>query len=122
MLLRARDNDPDREDMENHREEILQFRPSEDGPKVQPTELSWLRWYQAIVLADTNDAKGAEAKAYDAWARDGEIMNQPGCGVIGRRQYTNLRRFLDNHRNMLRCPSLIARISQLLMKPRLGRV
>jgi hypothetical protein len=43
-------------------------------------------------------------------------MNLPDCFQIARRQYTHLRRFIEQYSHILRHVELVARISQVLLQ------
>jgi hypothetical protein len=111
FLLRIKDQNRERLDAEGHREAILALKPT---PAHHPRDVSYLRWYQAITLADAGDAEGSRRMAMTAFSEDAKIMDRPDCSGIGRRQYTLIRRFLEQHAHALRHPSLIGHVSQVL--------
>jgi len=111
LLLRVRDQNRDRPDVERHRDAILGIRPTEQHNR---RHVSWLRWYQAITLADAGDGAGSLRTAFQVYSEDAKLMNEPHGGDIGRRQYTNLRRLIEHNSQVLRNPTLIGHISQLL--------
>jgi tetratricopeptide (TPR) repeat protein len=111
LLLRIKDRNRDRVDSERHRESILKLQPRE---RQNPRDVSYLRWYQAITLADAGDGEGSRRKALVAFSEDAKIMNQTEDTDIGRRQYTLLRRFIEHNAYVLQHPSLVGHISQIL--------
>jgi hypothetical protein len=111
LLLRMRDRDRDRPDRERHRDAILALRTK---PTQNLQTVSYLRWFQAIALADAGDADGSHRLALSAFLEDAKSMGRPDSADIGRRQYSSLRRFLEQYSNSLRNPSLIGRVSQVL--------
>jgi len=111
LLLRLRDDDPQRVDAERHRSQILALVVN---GRHSPVEESYARWCQAIVLADGGDANGSNNMAMHAFSEDAKTMDRPGCESIGRKQYLLLRRYLEHYSAVLRNPSLIGHISQVL--------
>lgn len=111
LLLRIRDDDPERDDREHHLARVLDLKV--DG-RHEAIEESYTRWCQAITLADGGDDQGSNRMAMHAFSEDAKVMDQPGCEVIGRKQYVLLRRYLEAYSSVLRHPSLIGRISQML--------
>jgi len=94
FMLRMQSGDRDRPDAEGQRDAVLAAR-SESAS--HPREASYLRWYQAMTWADIGDRKRSQALAINAISEDGRIRDQPGCEEIGRRQYSQLRRFLEQY-------------------------
>jgi hypothetical protein len=94
FMLRMQANDRDRPDSEGHRDAALALR-SESASHSR--EASYLRWYQAMVWADIGDRKRSQALAITAISEDGRIKDQPGSAEIGHRQYSQLRRFLEQY-------------------------
>ena len=119
LLLRIRDDSPERGDIERHREQILGLKV--DG-RHSPVEESYTRWNQAVALADGGDAEGSNHMAMHAFSEDAKVMEQPGCETIGRKQYVLLRRYLEHYSGVLHHPSLIGHISQVLQIGHKGRV
>lgn len=111
VLLRIRDGDIDRPDIERHRDAIIAMNAA---PGDDPTGLSYLSWFRAITLADIGAADEAHDKAQATFASDAKLQVQPEYWEIGRRQYVQLRRFLEQFSRYLRNPSLIGRVSQVL--------
>jgi hypothetical protein len=111
LLLRIYDNSIERPDSEGHRDAILAVKPENGDNEVG---LSYLGWYQAITLADMGASDAAERKALTTFADDAALKAKPENWEIGRREYTLLRRFLEQYSAHLRCPTLIGRISQIL--------
>jgi hypothetical protein len=71
--------------------------------------LSWL--VQAIALADLGAGEHLSAGAYSLHAT--RTQAEPDTSEIGRRQYVQLRRFLEQYA-LTAQPILIGRVSQLL--------
>jgi hypothetical protein len=115
ILLRMRDADSERADMESHRDAILNLKPR---PSDSPVGVSYLKWYQAIALADSGTGDASRKMALTAFTEDARIMNNPNHWEVGRRQYVHLRRFLERYSNVLRHPSLLGVISQILQSGR----
>jgi hypothetical protein len=111
LLLRVRDRNAARQDLEGHRDAILKISERPDDRKIG---LSYLHWYQTIALADLGAEDQANAKALDQLAEDRKLATEPGCSEIGRRQYVLLRRFLENFRDVLRNPKIMGRIGRHL--------
>jgi hypothetical protein len=111
LLLRIRDQDVERPDVEGHRDAIIALEArSADDPKG----LSYLGWFQAIALADLGAGDEAQRKALITFAEDTKLKMQPDCWEIGRRQYMLLRRFLEQFGPYLQNPTMMGRISQVL--------
>lgn len=123
LLMRSRDQNILREDVEGYAKTLLRMRPVGDEPDRL---VSWLRWYQIITLADQADgtpidsAKGKQImdRAHQRFAQDVKLVER-GVIDVGRRQYAVLRRFLEQNADYLRHPRLMGRISRLLQR-RLG--
>jgi hypothetical protein len=111
LMLRVREQDRDRPDRERHREAILALRPRACH---NVRTVSWLRWYQAITWADAGNADRSLGTTLEALREDARSMALPDSGDIGRRQYSSLRRFIEQYSNVLRNPSLVGQISQWL--------
>lgn len=111
LLLRIRDGDLERPDVEGHHDAILALRHQ---PEDDPKSLSYLGWFQAIALADLGNGAQAHRKALATFAIDSRLMLEPQHVEIGRRQYVQLRRLLEQYAAYLRNPSLIGQISQVL--------
>jgi hypothetical protein len=118
LMLRVRENRRDRPDGEGHGDAVLrtQIGLSTNSSADERIEASYVRWYQAIVLAD----RGEGQRSYDlalANARDdARIIDLEGCQQVSRRQYTSLRRFIEQYSYILRHVELVARISQVLQQ------
>ncbi len=111
LMLRIRDRDQDRVDLEGYRDGILRIKiPAEQHPR----DASYLRWYQSITMADAGDEDGSRQLALVAFSEDAKILDKPECSTIGRRQYSLLRRFIEQYSSELRHPTLIGHISQVL--------
>lgn len=59
-------------------------------------------------------AEPANQRALKARIHDAELRKNPEYWDVGGRQYTQLRRFLEQYSPYLHNPSLIGRISQIL--------
>jgi tellurite resistance protein len=75
--------------------------------------LSWLRWYQVIVVADEGHERDAREKTYEALREDARL-NEFEHREVGKRQYQLLRRFIDQYSEWFREPSLIGTVAQAL--------
>ena len=111
LLLRIRDENDERADAEGHAEAILNLKPR---PNDILTSVSYLRWFQVIALADSGAADASRRMALAAVAEDAKLTNDPDYWEIGRRQYGLLRRFLEQYAQVLRHPSLMGAVSQIL--------
>ncbi len=111
LMLRERDQNPERDDRESHYDGIMRLKAK--APH-SPRTASYLRWYQAIALADAGEAEDSRRRALDAFLKDAKIMDLPQCEDVGRRQYSSLRRFIEDYSRVLRNPSLLGQISQIL--------
>jgi len=109
VLLRIRDYSLERPDTEGNRDAILALKPQ---PEDHPVGLSYLGWFKAITLADMGAAEDSNAKALKTFGIDMTLKDE--YSEIGRRQYVQLRRFLEFYAPYLRNPSLVGRISQVL--------
>ena len=111
LALRIRDDNRQRPDAEHHADAMLALKPERShGPR----DRSYLLWYQAITLADAGDADGSRRLALQTFSDDARIMGEAKYYEIGRRQYTQLRRFIEQQSHVLRNPSLVGQISQVL--------
>jgi hypothetical protein len=110
LLLRFRENDPERPDSER-RDSILgvQAIPGDDARGI-----SYMNWFQVIALADAGSAQQSQQKAISTIASDAQLRNEPNYWEVGRRQYRTMRRFLEQNSRMWRNPSLIGTVAQLL--------
>jgi hypothetical protein len=112
LMLRRREGDRDREDHELHREAVLELNGGLDGD--EPRAVSYLRWYQTIVLADLGDGEESEARALQALKDDAVLYRSAEDRGAGSREYSSLRRFLEQNGEWLRNRTLVGRVSQLL--------
>jgi hypothetical protein len=111
LLLRVRDQRIDRPDLEGHHDAILALRGQHQD---DPVGLSYLHWFQAITLADLGATEKANQRALKARVYDAGLKKDKEYWEVGGRQYTQLRRFLEQYSPYLHNPSLIGRISQIL--------
>lgn len=111
ILLRLKEDDKERIDIEEHGKAILNLvaTRSEDGKAV-----SYLNWYQAIIMADCNQESNLKKKCIENFGEDADIMRQAGNNQIGRGQYLELKKFLEQYSGYLRNDHLIGSISQVL--------
>ena len=111
LALRISNQDAGRPDVEGHGDAVLKIAelPSDDAVSI-----SYLHWFQAIMLADLGADDDANAKALDQLARDASLASRPDCFEIGRRQYVLLRRFIEGFGRVLRHPKILGRISRHL--------
>jgi hypothetical protein len=119
FMLRMRVADRERPDSEGHRDSVLSIAP-ESARHMR--EASYLRWYQAMVWADIGDRRRSQALAIAAIAEDGRIKDHPGCSEIGRRQYSQLRRFLEQYSSWSPHSDCFGDISQHLQIGRIDTV
>jgi len=115
ILLRIKDNNVGRNDSEGHADAILNLKPNRDD---NPDDISYLNWYKAITLADSAADEASRKKALETFSEDGRLIDNPLYPGIGRRQYVQLRRFLEQYSTVLRNPSLIGTIAQILQVQR----
>jgi hypothetical protein len=111
LALRIRDQDAGRPDLESHGDAILKLAEQSSD---DPVSVSYLHWFQTIMLADLGADDEANAKALDQLARDASLTSRPDCFEIGRRQYVLLRRFIEGFGHVLRHPKILGRISRHL--------
>jgi hypothetical protein len=111
LLLRMRDNDRMRPDQEGHQQAVLEIKEMQGD---EPIELSWLHWYQALALADTQDKESAMQMAQRTLAQDAQLSANPEYWEVGRRQYVLLRRFIEQYSSYFRDPALLGAVSQVL--------
>ncbi len=111
LLHRLQDGDRERPDAEGYRGKLLDL---EATGANHPRDASYLHWYQAIALADGGAEEGARDKTFATLAEDGRIRNRPGCSDVGRRQYSTLRRFIEQHSSVWNHSHLVGRVSQAL--------
>jgi hypothetical protein len=113
LLFREKDNNPERPDKEGHGRAIIAV---ENKHGDHPKGPSYLGWYQAIVLADQGAAEESRQMALKTRIYDAKLMADPRHWEIGRRQYQQLRRFLEQYLPFLCNHSLIGKISQELQR------
>ncbi len=110
LCLRVRDENPSRPDTEGYVKQILDLEPGSEHTEAS----SYLRWYQAIALADAGDDERASDQAMQNVRNDGELRKTGHYPSIGRRQYSSLRRFLEHWSGQLRNPSAIGSVAKIL--------
>ncbi len=110
LLLRVSESDLLRHDAEGHAEAIMRLTEA-DGD--HPVGVSYLHWFQCIVLADRG-SEDASGRALDRLAADAQLVDRPDCLEIGRRQYVLLRRFLEQYSQAFRDREQIGLISRHL--------
>ena len=111
LLLRIRDGDRMRPDKERHQQAVLDVKALPDD---DPLEVSWLRWYQALALADAGDREGATQLAQRTIAEDAQLRMNPAYWEVGRRQYALLRRFIEQYSPHFRDPAVVGVVTQVL--------
>ena len=110
MFLRIAENDPERMDIEKNFQKILSLKPGNElGPSA-----SYLRWFQVFILADMGKYDDAQKRAQAAIALDIRYATREDETSVGRRQYSELRRLLENYSRFWRDPKSIARVSQII--------
>jgi hypothetical protein len=117
FMLRMRDDDRNRLDLEGHRNRIFAML---DRTARHARDASYLRWFQAITWADLGDRGRSRDFAIKAIAEDTKIKDQPDCAEIGRRQYSNLRRFLEQYSSNSPNSDCFGDISQVLQAGQSG--
>ena len=110
MFLRIAENDPERMDVEKNFQKILALKP---GNELSLTA-SYLRWFQVFILADMGKYDDAQKRAQAAIAMDIRFATKEEETEVGRRQYSELRRLLENFSRYWRDPKSIARVSQII--------
>jgi hypothetical protein len=111
LLLRIRDGNVDRPDREQHREAVVTLLPQ---PHDDPAGVSYLGWFQAIVLADLGQSEAALRKAQATLADDARLRARPEHIEVGRRQYAQIRRFIEQYLPHLRHQGAVGQIAQML--------
>ena len=110
MFLRIAENDPERMDVEKNFQKILALKP---GNELSLTA-SYQRWFQVFILADMGKYDDAQKRAQAAIAMDIRFATREEETEVGRRQYSELRRLLENYSRFWRDPKSIARVSQII--------
>jgi tetratricopeptide (TPR) repeat protein len=110
MFLRIAENDPNRLDVEKNFQKIMALKP---GNELSLTA-SYLRWFQVFILADMGKYDDAQKRAQSAISLDIRFATKDEGTEVGRRQYTELRRLLENYSRFWRDPKSIARVSQII--------
>jgi hypothetical protein len=117
MFLRIAENDRDRSDVEKNFQKILSLKAGSQEPYYSA---SYLRWYQVFILADMGKYDDAQKRATYAISEDIKYANKDKTTEVGRRQYTELRRFLEQFSRYWRDTKTIARVSQIINTARAG--
>ena len=110
MFLRIAENDPERMDSEKNFQKIMALKP---GNELSLTA-SYLRWFQVFILADMGKYDDAQKRAQAAITLDIRFATKEEETEVGRRQYSELRRLLENFSRFWRDPKSIARVSQII--------
>jgi hypothetical protein len=110
MFLRIAENDPNRMDVEKNFQKILALKP---GTELS-LSASYLRWFQVFILADMGKYDDAQKRAQAAISLDIRYGTREEETEVGRRQYSELRRLLENFSRYWRDPKSIARVSQII--------
>ena len=116
MFLRIAENDPNRLDGEKNFQKILALKP---GSELS-LSASYLRWFQVIILADMGKYDDAQKRAQAAIALDMRYATRDDETEVGRRQYSELRRLIENFSRFWRDPKSIARVSQIINSARVN--
>lgn len=111
MFLRIGENDRERFDVEKNFQKILSLK---SGPEETFVSASYLRWYQVFVLADMGKYEDAQKRATAAIYEDIRFANREEKTEVGRRQYSELRRILEQYSRFWRDTKSIARVSQII--------
>lgn len=116
LLLRIQSGDRKLADPERDLSSILELQISESSDRLAA---SYLRWYRTIALADSGAADRVRQSALEAFSKDSDLMHLgPEFAEVGRRQYTGLRRLMDNYASWFRHPELMGVIGQTLQARR----
>jgi tetratricopeptide (TPR) repeat protein len=110
MFLRIAENDPQRMDVEKNFQKIMALKP---GSELSLTA-SYQRWFQVFILADMGKYDDAQKRAQSAITMDIRFASREEETEVGRRQYSELRRLLENFSRYWRDPKSIARVSQII--------
>ena len=110
MFLRIAENDPERMDVEKNFQKILGLKPGNE----LSLSASYLRWFQVFILADMGKYEDAQKRAQAAVTLDIRYAAREEQTEVGRRQYSELRRLLENFSRFWRDPKSIARVSQIV--------
>ena len=116
MFLRIAENDPSRLDGEKNFQKILALKP---GSELS-LSASYLRWFQVIILADMGKYDDAQKRAQSAIALDMRYATRDEETEVGRQQYSELRRLIENFSRFWRDPKSIARVSQIINSARVN--
>jgi tetratricopeptide (TPR) repeat protein len=111
LLLRLRDGNPERADAERNLDAIMTL---EKRPTDAADGVSWLHWFQAIALADAGSGDQAQRLALQTAIEDAALKQNVEFWQIGRWQYRNLRRFIEQQSQALRNPATVGLIAQVL--------
>jgi len=111
LFLRIAENDRERFDTEKNFQKILALKAGRDEAYVSA---SYLRWFQVFVLADMGKFDDAQKRAMSAITDDLKYISSEGLTEVGRRQYSELRRVLEQFSRYWRDTQSIARISQII--------
>jgi hypothetical protein len=114
MFLRILEQNPERIDVEKNFEKILALRVGPKEEKENYSSASYLRWYQVLVLADMGKYDDAQTRAMSSVREDIKYASKDENNEIGRSQYTELRRQIEQYSRYWKDMKSIARISQIL--------
>ena len=114
MFLRIYEEDPHRMDMEKNFQKILALKIGLEDEKKDFTSASYLRWYQVFVLADMGKYDDAQKRAMSSVTEDIKYASRDENTEVGRMQYTELRRQIEQFSRYWRDSKSIARVSQIL--------
>jgi tetratricopeptide (TPR) repeat protein len=114
MFLRILEQNPERIDVEKNFEKILALRVGPKEEKENYSSASYLRWYQVLVLADMGKYDDAQTRAMSSVREDIKYASKDENNEIGRSQYTELRRQIEQYSRYWKDTKSIARISQIL--------
>ena len=110
MFLRIAENDPDRMDVEKNFQKIVSLKPGNE----LGLSASYLRWFQVFILADMGKYEDAQKRAQAAISLDIRYATREEEKEVGRQQYSELRRLLEDFSRFWRDPKSIARVSQII--------
>jgi hypothetical protein len=97
-------------DVEKNFQKIVSLKP---GNNLSLSD-SYLRWYQVFILADMGKYDDAQKRAQAAITLDIRYAAKDEETAVGRRQYSELRRLLEDFSRFWRDPKSIARVSQII--------
>lgn len=112
LLLRKQGEEDESAEIQRHRDAVLKLRPTD---RTDARSRSYLRWYQAIAMADAGNEQAVDEALTVASTQDARAAQQGRHHEdLGRRQYTHLRRLIQDNAHRWRNRTLVDRISRTL--------